>query len=105
MVYNYLELVADTGIGSISNVNAIGEIENSPVLPYIACAVSRDGGFTYRWLSDRQLGQRGDRAHRVMWRGQGRVKQTKELVFKFESNGDWEVNIYSAVADVEVGVV
>jgi hypothetical protein len=101
-----MEIVADCGVGPITNVSpGTGQILNEPIKPYIRCAMSKDGGFTYRWLSDRQLGQVGDRKHRIMWRGLGRVRQTNDLVFKFTSNGDWPVNIYTGVADVEIGVV
>jgi hypothetical protein len=105
MVCTRLELVADAGVGPITNVTDIGQVLNEPVEPYIRCAMSKDGGFTYTWLADRQLGQVGDRDHRVVWRSLGRIKRTKDLVFKFESNGNWAVNIYSAVADMEAGLV
>jgi hypothetical protein len=105
MVCTRLEIIADSGVGPITNVTDIGQILNEPVKPYIRCAMSKDGGFTWTWLPDRQLGQRGDRAHRVVWRSLGRIKKTGDLVFKFESNGNWPVNIYSAVADMEAGLV
>jgi hypothetical protein len=100
-----LEIVADAGVGPIGNVTAIGQILNEPVEPYIRCAISRDGGFTWSWLPDRQLGQRGDRGHRCVWRSLGRIKKTQDLAFKFSSSGAWPVNIYEAVADVEAGIV
>jgi hypothetical protein len=100
-----LEVVADAGVGPITNVTAIGEIENEPLAPYIRCAISRDGGFTWSWLPDRHIGRIGDRKHRLIWRSLGRVRQTQDLVFKFESTGNWPVNMYSAVADIEVGIV
>lgn len=105
VVYNYLELVADVGIGGISNVTAIGQILNEPVKPMIRCAVSRDGGFTYTWLSDRSMGSVGQRTKKIIWRNIGRFKRTDDPVFKFEVNGDFPVNIYSAFVDAEVGIV
>lgn len=101
-----MEIVADCGIGPMTNVMpGTGQILNEPIKPHIRLAVSKNGGFTYRWLPDRQLGQRGDRSHRVIWRGLGRFRQTSDLVFKFQSNGNWPVNVYSAIADLEPGIV
>lgn len=101
-----MELIADAGVGPISNVMpGTGQILNEPVTPYLSAAISRDGGFTYRALADRSLGQVGDRKRRLVWRSLGRVRQTNDLVFKFSSSGDWPVNIYSAIADIEVGIV
>lgn len=104
-VCNSLELVADSGVGPISNVTDIGQILNEPVKPYISCEISKDGGFTYRALPDRNLGSVGDRSHRLKWRSLGRIRPTNDMVFKFLSTGDWQVNIYSAIVDVEAGIV
>jgi len=105
MTYSYLELVADMGVGSISNVNAIGQISATPLAPMIRCARSIDGGFTYKNLPDRSLGKVGDRRNKIIWRQNIRVPRTNDLVHKFTSSGDFPVNVYGAYTDGEAGLV
>jgi len=101
----YLELVADMGVGTISNVNEIGQISNSPVQPMMSCARSTDGGATYRWLPDRTLGAVGSRNNKIIWRDNIRIPRTNDFVHKFMASGDFPVNIYAAYADMEAGLV
>lgn len=103
--YSYLELIADMGVGGISNVNEIGQIKNSPIKPMISCARSIDGGFNYRWLEDRTLGAVGNRNNKIIWRDNIRVPRGNDLVHKFMASGDFPVNIYGAFVDAESGLV
>ncbi len=105
MTYSALELIADMGVGSISNVTAIGQILNSPVEPTLSYARSTDGGFNWRGLPDRTLGAVGNRMNKIVWRDQVRVPRTNDLVHKFSCSGDHPVNIYSAYIDGDPGLV
>lgn len=105
MTYANMELIADMGVGSISNVTAIDTIENSPVKPMIGYARSINGGFTYKNLGDRTLGAVGNRMNKIIWRDSIRVPRTNDLVHKFTASGNHAVNIYSAYIDGETGLV
>jgi hypothetical protein len=105
VTYSYLEIVADMGVGTIGNVDEIGQISNAPLDPMISCARSIDGGFTYRWLPDRSLGAVGSRMNKVIWRENIRVPRTNDLVHKFMASGNFPVNIYAAYTDGEAGRV
>jgi len=96
MTYSKLELVADMGVGSIGNVNAIGQILPQPVDPKISYSRSLNGGATYINLPDQSLGRVGEREKKLIWRNPIRVPRTQDLVHKFEVNGDCALNIYEA---------
>lgn len=100
------ELIADAGVGPITNVSpGTGQIENSPIKPYMSAFWSIDGGFSYNEFPQRHLGTRGDRAHRITWRTPLRVPLGKDLVYRFSSSGDWPFNIYSGHIQVRGGNV
>jgi hypothetical protein len=105
MNYSMLELVADMGVGPISNVTEIGQILNAPREPTIGYYRSIDGGFTWRALQDRTLGAVGARMNKIIWRDQVRVPRTNDLVHKFIASGNHPVNIYSAYIDGDTGLV
>ena len=103
--YSYLELVAEMGVGTISNVNEIGQISNAPIEPAMSCARSTDGGFTYRWLSDRTFGAVGSRNNKMIWRDNIRVPRGNDLVHKFMVSGNFPFSIYECYVDAEQGLV
>jgi len=105
MTYSNMELVADMGVGTIGDVNALGIKEPLPLDATLNASRSVDGGFTYLSLPSRSLGRVGNRSNKMIWRNPIRVPRTNNLVHAFETDGDFPVNIYSAYIDGVPGLV
>ena len=98
-----IELLAEVGIGSISNEYPIlGITKFQTENPMIRIEYSRNGGKTWTARSSVSVGQIGDYEQRVIARRFGYTKRHGDFMLRFTVTDDVPVTLYSLHADVEV---
>lgn len=100
-----LELVCDTGVGLIGNVDSLGVTQDQPIAPMITMKISRDGGANWTNYTPRTLGRIGQYVTKVIWRQLGFIPRSSEMVFEFHVVDAVQFNAYSLNLDMEAGIV
>jgi hypothetical protein len=98
------ELTMEVGVGSISNIDALGVPKAEPITPKIQVYFSKDGGVTFARKTDVSIGQVGERGIRVISREFGLVPRTFNFVLKYVVTDDVPVILHNVVVDIEEGM-